>query len=157
MDSYVLVSTLTSSMSFGALLGFNPSTVPASAIPAINFLYQGLCGAIQVVAGLSAICGLYSTIIFSLTILYGKSALGAERDREYDKFLQSTARARVRGFRCFTLSLGLFALEAILVLVERTCFRLVSLPVCGTAAVLLYLLYKDWKLTVDSAEMIYKD
>jgi len=134
MDSYVLVSTLTASMSFGCLIGFSPhldsTTGTAAAVAAAarhipwitsgctasaRFVYQTLCLAIQVVSGLSALCGLYATIIFSLTILYGKSALGAERDREYDRFLRRTVRARVHGTRCFSGSLALFAVEALLV------------------------------------------
>lgn len=36
MDSYVLVSTLTASMSFGCLVGFSP-------YPHTNFIYKSLC------------------------------------------------------------------------------------------------------------------
>jgi len=161
MDSYVLVSTLTASMSFGALLGFTPSVASRAHIHlqagAIKFLYRGLCLAIQIVSGLSAIFGLYATIMFALTILYGKSALGAERDREYDRFIRTTVRARVNGFRCFTWSLGLFALEALLVLAERTSFRWCSVPVCASAIFIMYHLYKDWTLLFRAAEIIYRD
>ena len=160
MDSYVLVSTLTSSMSFGCLLGFTQSTATKALLhiqsAASKFVYRNLCLTIPVVAGLSAIFGLYAAIIFSLTILYGKSALGAERDVEYDTFIRATARARVHGFRCFSWSLGIFALEAVLVLIERTFFRALSLPVVGGTAFILYQLWKDWSLMIDSAEIIYQ-
>lgn len=80
MDSYVLVSTLTASMSFGALLGFQPAVevvmaTASTSTPIHAHIYQALCSAIPVVAGLSAIFGLYATLMFSLTILYGKSTL----------------------------------------------------------------------------------
>lgn len=160
MDSYVLVSTLTSSMSFGCLLGFAPSTATKALLhiqsTAFKYIYSYLCLTIPVVAGLSAIFGLYAAIIFSLTILYGKSALGAERDVEYDEFIRATARARVHGFRCFSLSLGIFALEAVLVLIERTFFRVLSMPVVGLTAFILYKLWQDWTLLIDSAEIIYQ-
>lgn len=234
MDSYVLVSTLTASMSFGALLGFQPSfeAVVASAssttssaslsilaktalaissfLPIFKvWLYQVICAAIPVVAGrlsvfyvlddtvviyaisqqilnisrlisptnnivfffrrsrlivrvshttgFSAILGLYSTIIFSLTILYGKAALGGERDLEYEKFLRRTVRPRVHGARCFTLSLGLFMVEAFLVLIERTYHRPWFLCVFGTTVAALFYLYRDWRLTFRMAEYIYRD
>lgn len=78
MDSYLLVSTLTASMSFGALLGFNPSVKAGQQIIAAQsaigaLCYKAMCSAIPVIAGLSALFGLYATIIFSLTVLYGKS------------------------------------------------------------------------------------
>lgn len=155
MDSYVLVSTLTASMSFGCLVSFRPATADRAV------LYRALCWCIQAVSGLSALCGLYATIIYSLTILYGKSALGAERDREYDQFLRRTVRARVRGSRCFSLSLALFAVEAVLVLVERTsalCGGIkYSLPVGLVACFILYRLYEDWQLLELGREQIFKD
>lgn len=160
MDSYVLVSTLTSSMSFGALLGFNPSSASKAFChiqgPTFKFIYHSLCHAIQVVSGLSAIFGLYATIIFSLTILYGKSALGAERDIQYDDFLKSTARARVNGFRCFSFSLGFFSLLTILVLVERVSLRLRSIPALCCASYILFKLYSDWRQLFKSAGSIYR-
>lgn len=75
MDSYLLVSTLTASMSFGALLGFCPiiANAQVAAMSALRrFWYQAFCSAIPVVAGFSAMFGLYATVMFSLTILYGK-------------------------------------------------------------------------------------
>ena len=182
MDSYVLVSTLTASMSFGCLVGFNPhpaaevamaitkmlgssigsaatsATAATTIMTTVQWLYKALCLAIQMVSGLSALCGLYATIIFSLTLLYSKSALGAERDREYEIFLRRTVRARVHGARCFSWSLGLFAVEALLVLMERTSrYVVVSLPIGCVGAIILYHLYRDWKLLFDSTEVIYKD
>jgi hypothetical protein len=142
MDNYVLVSTLTASMSFGALLGFTPSAASKALVhiqsPSVWLLYKSVTLAIQVISGLSTMCGLYATIIFSLTILYGKSALGAERDIEYDVFLRKTTRARQNGFRAFTLSLGLFCLDALLLLVERVFFRFWSLPAFTVACFILY-------------------
>jgi hypothetical protein len=166
--SFLLRSTLTSSMSFGALIGFSRSEAVAAAIKSstsgaalLGLFYDGLCLAIQIISGLSAICGLYATMIFSLTVLYSKSALGAERDREYDRFLRKTVRARVHGFRSFSFSLGLFAVDVLLVLIERTfasSCRWLSLPVGFSAAGIILFLYKDWKLLVRTAEeSIFKD
>jgi hypothetical protein len=150
-------------MSFGALISFSRNEAVAATIKVctntsaarlLGLFYHGLCLAIQTVSGLSAICGLYATIIFSLTVLYSKSALGAELDREYDRFLRKTVRARVRAFRSFSFSLGLFALEVILVLIERTFASCpwLSLPVGLSAAGIMFYLYKDWKLLVRTAE-----
>ena len=55
--------------------------------------------------------------------------------------------------------MGLFAVEALLVLMERTSRYLafVSFPIGCVGAVILYHLYRDWKLLFDSTEVIYKD
>jgi hypothetical protein len=71
MESYLLVSTLTASMSFGALLGFSPSIKAVHVATMSSFRafgYNAICSAIPVVAGLSAIYGLYATVMFSLTV-----------------------------------------------------------------------------------------
>ena len=177
-------------MSFGALLGFNPSSTSRAFFhvqgKAAIFWYESLGLGIQIVSGLSTLCGLYATIIFSLTILYGKSAvgccdirvvspilpilriltrtvvfaawkLGAERDVQYDDFLRKTARARIHGFKSFSYSLGLFSMLAMLVFVERISFRTCSLPALCTASFILFKLYKDWRLLFQNAETIYSD
>ena len=163
MDSYVLVSTLTSSMSFGCLCGFAPTKVAAEIAIAWQRLgYQALCQAITIVSGLVTVYGLYSTIIFSLTLLYSKSALGAERDRAYNIFLRRSIRCGVRAARCFSWSMALFVAEAVLVLMERLCFQPKALswtilPVAVSCLFTLYRLTSDWWLLHDSTEVIYKD
>lgn len=162
MDSYVLVSTLTTSMSFGALIGFGPSMVASKTLllrSSAKFFYNGLCLAIQAVSGLSALFGVHAMLVFSLTILYAKSALGLERDRDYDKFIRKTVRARVRGFRCFSLSLSFFASEVFLVLLERTfaVCRACTVPFGIAGVGILYFLYRDWQLLYETAEIIYQD
>jgi len=161
MDSYVLVSTLTTSMSFGSLIGFSPSLAVSKTLlsSTTKLFYNGLCLAIQAVSGLSALYGVHAMVVFSLTILYAKSALGSERDIEYDKFIRKTVRARVRGFRCFSLSISLFAAEVFLVLTERmfAVSRACTVPFGIFAAGILYYLYRDWKLLYHTAEIIYQD
>lgn len=151
LSAYVLVSTLTASMSFGCLVGFNPIHPTYT-----HILYRALCLAIQMASGMSSLLGIYATIVFSLTILYCRSALGAERDREYDIFLRRTTRARVDGQRCFSWSLGTFSLQVWLVLVERTSQNLFcSFAAGAVAAVTFFYLYRDWQLLHDSKEIIY--
>ena len=68
LEPYVLVSVLTATASY-------------STITSEEFITDGVIdwtGAGLLASALgSTLCGLYSTIIFSLSILYGKTALGA--------------------------------------------------------------------------------
>jgi hypothetical protein len=85
MDSFVLISTLTASMSFGAVLGFQPAAT-AAMLATLNsafqrIVYQTMCAIIPILAGFSTIFGLYATITFSLTILYGKSMCQISKSR----------------------------------------------------------------------------
>jgi hypothetical protein len=70
-DEYVLVSILCTSISFGALQSFQLNADHEG----IFFYETVLKTAIQITAGLAVLCGLYSTMVFSLSILYGKTAL----------------------------------------------------------------------------------
>jgi hypothetical protein len=149
-DEYVLVSILCTSISYGALQTFqlNPDHEGI-------FLYEHVLKTmIQVVAGLAVLSGLYSTMVFSLSILYGKTALGLERDPQYDTFLDNTEEIRVTAFRAFSLALAFFASLVVLVLAEDLPL-IMHLPVGGIMLVALYVGFRDWKVLVDYATDIY--
>jgi hypothetical protein len=151
-DNYVLVSVLCTSISYNALQGFQVSPEHRGV-----FLYDELMGtAIHLLAGLAVLSGLYSTMVFSLSILYGKSALGMERDPQFDTFMEKSAQIRIQGFRAFSLNLVLFGSLVVLVITEY-------LPLVGGFPVGLLLFgalfygYRDWQKLVDSAGGIFSD
>ena len=151
-DEYVLVSILCTSISYNALQSFelNPEHEGV-------FLYEVVIRSlIQCVAGFACLSGIYSTMVFSLSILYGKTALGNERDPQYDSFLENTLDIRINAFRAFSLSLALFAILVVLVLAED--LPVMMLPPVGSVMIgLLYLGFRDWKILVDEATPIYFD
>lgn len=151
-DEYVLVSILCTSISFGALqnVSLNPDH---EGIFFYEFVVKTL---IQVVAGSAVLTGLYSCMVFSLSILYTKTALGLERDPQFDNFLESTGDIRVNAFYAFSLSLALFAILVVLVLSEDLPLAM-HLPVGAITIFALYAGFRDWKTLVDSAEGIYLD
>lgn len=95
-------------------------------------------------------------MVFSLSILYGKTALGLERDPQYDGFLENTLDIRIKAFRAFSLSLGLFAVLVVLVLAEDL-GRTMILPVGAAMLGFLYIGFQDWRTLVDEATPIYDD
>jgi hypothetical protein len=149
-DEYVLVSILCTSISYGALQTFqlNPDHEGI-------FLYESVLKTmIQVVAGMAVLNGLYSTMVFSLSILYGRTALGLERDEQYDVFLDKTQDIRDAAFKAFSISLALFAILVVLVLSEDLPL-LMHLPIGGVMLGALYVGFRDWKILVDYATDIY--
>jgi hypothetical protein len=148
-DCYVLVSVLTATASFSTLQDFTPlEDLTPSLVEKVLMVIT------QIAAGLSTICGLYATVVFSLTVLYAKSAIGLNRDATYTYFLKETGMVRVRGFQAFSASLLTFALEAGLV----TFLRLPNIaryPAVLVIAVLIRNLCNDWLLIVDTAKVIY--
>ena len=148
----MLVSILCTSISYNALNGYQLNPAHEGI-----FLYDVVLETIiQCVAGFACLSGIYATMVFSLSILYGKTALGNERDPQYDSFLDNTLEVRITAFRAFSMSLGLFAVLVVLVLAEH--LPTAMLPPVGTATVgCLYVGYRDWKKLVDEATPIYYD
>jgi hypothetical protein len=151
-DSYVLCSVLCTSTSYNALQAFHLD----DAHQEISLYVMVLLPLIRLAAGLSVICGLYSTMVFSISILYGYTALGMERDPQYDDFLKNTAGLRQKAFTAFSLALGFFSILVGLVLSEKMPLIL-HIPVGIVIIAALFVGFKDWKTLVDNANPIYSD
>lgn len=111
LGGYVLVTILCATSSRAALEDQLPEAADA--------LIQNLHTLLMLVSTLSVFSGIYSTIMFSLCILYGKTALGMQRDRVYDYLLEKTHDQRVRGFQAFLLSMLFFVSENALLAMEK--------------------------------------
>jgi hypothetical protein len=148
-DEYVLVSILCTSISFGALLNFQ-------LIPSHQgiVLYETLKIGIQVFSGLAVLTGLYSTMVFSLSILYARTALGMERDPQYDTFLDNTEAIRKKAFRAFSLSLFSFSILVVLMLTEHLPLFM-HLPLGSLMIMALFVGVRDWMVLVKEASGIF--
>jgi len=145
LEPYVLVSVLTATASY-------------STITSQEFIRDGVAD--WTAAGLlasslgSTLCGLYSTTIFSLSILYGKTALGLDREDAYFYFLDQTAAKRFRGFQTFSLSLLLFCISIILLVTDkfpeqyRLFFWLIASGFVGFG-------FREWADITDAAQPIF--
>jgi hypothetical protein len=152
-DEYVIVSILCTSICYTSLSSkdnINPTHVG-------DFFYETILQtAIQLTAGAAVLFGIYSTMVFSISILYGKTALGLEQDPQFDNFLDSTAEIRKRAFQSFSCSLGLFALMVVLKLAVILPLT-VQIPVMIGLGWFLYVFYRDWKVLTTAAEEVFDD
>jgi hypothetical protein len=151
-DEYVIVSILCTSICYTSLSSkvIHPDHVG-------DFFYETILRtAIELTAGAAVLFGIYSTMVFSISILYGKTALGLEQDPQFDKFLDKTMEIRKRAFQSFSYSLGLFALMVVLNLAEILP-RIVEGPVMMGNVGFLYLFYRDWKELTTAAEDVFDD
>lgn len=151
-DEYVIVSILCTSICYSSLTSsaINPDHVG-------NFFYETvLRTAIQLSAGAAVLFGIYSTMVFSISILYGKTALGLEQDPQFDSFLDNTVEIRKRAFLSFSYSLGLFALMVVLNLAEILPLT-VQIPALVVVVGFLYIFYRDWEVLTAAAEDVFDD
>jgi hypothetical protein len=151
-DEYVIVGILCTSICYTSLSSraIHPDHVG-------DFFYETILRtAIQLTAGAAVLFGIYSTMVFSISILYGKTALGLEQDPQFDNFLDNTVEIRKRAFQSFSFSLGLFALMVVLNLMEILP-RSVQVPVIVGMSMFLYVFYRDWKVLTTAAEEVFND
>jgi hypothetical protein len=142
-EAYVLVSILAASSSFSVINSFSRDDHS-------EILYT----LTLVVAGFSALCSLHSTIVFSLSVLYGKTCLGLQKDVAFHDFLDETQIQRMRGFLSFSAGLLSFALEVGLVLVAKMPEHSQNIVLVGTIIPLGFIL-SDWSSIVGSAGIIF--
>uniref|UniRef100_A0A7S4ALL7 Calmodulin n=1 Tax=Pseudo-nitzschia australis TaxID=44445 RepID=A0A7S4ALL7_9STRA len=155
-DPYILVSVLTAGASFDVINGHHPEwDVLGSKSSLLALTTQDwLMSAILVTAGASTVMGIYAAVVFSLTVLYGRTALGMNADQKYDRFLERTGLQRYRGFRAFSGSLGLFCLLVIFELFKKSAgvFRL---PIVVASVAILYFGKQEYDTIIEAAGPIF--
>jgi len=145
-EAYVLVSVLTASASFAVLhdMELNSDTV-------LNGCYSMF---LVCVYGISAIAGLHATVVFSLCLLYGKTALGMNKDSAYQSFIANVASQRMRAFQTLKASLSLFGLQIVLAMIHKAPEQ--WRPVMGVLTLgLLYANYLDAASILEAAGVIF--
>lgn len=155
-EGYILVSVLTSTSSFGALVELQMPDVTELTL---------LHAAVVATSCLSALLGMYSAVTFALIQLYGKTALSIHgrldkndfsiRQHCYDRFLERTSNVRVRGFQAAILSLVLFVVEILLVACEMLPMPTLRFPFAAVSSLVVLLLVKDWQFVLNAATPIF--
>ena len=155
-DPYILVAVLTAGESFDVVQSYKPEWGQLAEVKSIADVtpqdwYMELLLAIGCA---STLFGIYAAVTFSLTILYGRTAIGLKRDEAFYEFLDTTGLQRFRGFKAFSSSLGLFCIIVFLELVEKTpaVFRI---PVGIVAALFLVFARDEYNFIMDSAGPIF--
>ena len=152
-DNYVLVSALISTCSLSTLVFFQPIDDP---MMELEFPQNGLCLLTQLTAVVGTMSSTLATVIFALEELYGRSAIGMTRDESYQRFLDKTEGTRNVGFKAFSASVVIFALQTGLVGIERVR----GIPNKSIAAVValigIFLINSSWNDSVSAATEIYE-
>ena len=152
-DNYVLVSALISTCSLSTLVFFQPIDDP---LMELEFPENGLCLLTQLTAVIGTMASTLATVIFALEELYGRSAIGRARDESYQRFLDKTEDIRNVGFKAFSASVVIFALQTGLVAIERV-RGLPNKSFAATVALIgIYLINSSWNEIVSAATEIYE-
>ena len=127
------------------------ATVPA----AVTWMATDLIRFAFLVCGTAAsLGGIYSTIMFALCSLYGKTALGLGRDRMYEHFMKVTGPQRFRAFNSFTTSLMLFCIQVVMLFALKSPSQF-RIPATIAASVVIYVGRRDCNGLMAAATPIF--
>ena len=98
--------------------------------------------------------GIYATIMFALCSLYGKTALGMDRDDMYAYFMKKTGPYRMRAFNGFTTSLLLFCCQVVMLFGMKVSGPL-QMPLCIAISVIIWLGRRDTNALIGAASPIF--
>jgi hypothetical protein len=156
-EPYILVSVLTAQASFDLITGIDikwDDFFKASSLLDLASQTNWASAITLFTAAGCTITGLYATVVFSLTILYGKTALGMDRDDEYYGFMDGTGLQRFRAFQAFTWTLFLFGVSVLLEVTER-CPPAARLPFAAAAAGAMYFGKSEYDAIMKAAAPIF--
>jgi len=112
MCGFIFASGLTSTTSISICLGVN--SFSHTSLEALSFDYITVLS-----ATLSEIFGIYSTVVFSFCVCYGRTAVGMNNDKGYEEFMRNTECYRSQAARACLASVCLFLFEIVLVSSEQ--------------------------------------
>lgn len=148
-DSYIVVSVLTATASFAALYDATLDDNSYRLYPIVHTIWVTICT-------ISAMSGMYATVVFSFSSTYGHTAAGTGRLRIYETFLESTAEYRQRAFNMYLLSLWSFVALLVMTAAERveSRFRGAFIVFLLVASVWMY---QDWNAVMKAATPIFAE
>ena len=155
LEVYAVVSAVTAGTLVAVFDSYHPGDI-------IDLFYQGrylelLVSFIFLVTGsIGIICGLHCIFTFSLVTMYGRTALGMERDDALEIFFAGTGLQRYHGFKTFVTSLYSMMILLIVSITSKVSDRpIVHLAALALTARLMYYVYVDTQTIMEKAGIIF--
>ena len=116
------------------------------ALMGITFITAGVIGIVN---------GLHTISIFSLVTMYGRTALGMNRDIALEKFFAGTVEHRYRGFKSFLRSLYALMVELVVLVISKVPEPNRPIMLLVSCA-LMFTVLRDANNIVEKAGIIYQ-
>jgi hypothetical protein len=155
IEVYAIVSALTCATSISCFDNFEPTSIDIIMQEYAVFTFLAdLCYFCS--GALGMMTGLHATLIFSLVTMYGRTALGIDRDDAFNQFFSNTGGARFSGFKSFKLSLYCFMTQLSFLIQKKFVFTPLRPLVLLVTGYLAYNhMYKDSEAVLAAASVIY--
>lgn len=155
IEVYAIVSALTCATAISCFDNYDPT--PLDVIVRERAVFTLLAEMFYYLSGaLGMMTGLHATLIFSLVTMYGRTALGIDRDDAFNDFFANTGPARFNGFWSFKLSLYCFMTQLSFLIARKFFFQpLRPLVLLATGYLAYTNLYCDAEDVLSAAGVIY--
>jgi hypothetical protein len=153
LEVYAVVSALTSAT---AIACFDSFTCPGFSILWNESRFTELVGdSIFLVASATGIvAGLHTTLVFSLFTMYGRTAVGMNRDDALEIFFSNTGAQRYHGFQTFLFSLYAFLVQVTIMITGKFPPEIRGVVFLFTI-ISISMVYKDTQAVISQASVIY--
>ena len=109
-----------------------------------------------VTGSIGIVCALHCIFVFSLVTMYGRTAIGMDRDDALDIFFAGTGVQRFHGFKTFVGSLYALMVQLIVVITSKVSDKpFVHLLAVVATSRLMYNVYSDTQIVMDKASVIF--
>lgn len=153
LEVYAVVSALTTATSITCFDAFTPREWEElwsqgeyiALIGDTAFLVSSIAG---------IVAGMHATLVFSLMTMYGRTALGMDRDDAFGTFFTRTGMQRYRGFKTFLYSLYAFLVQVVILITAKTPSRVRVFAFLGVVGFMISV-YNDTETIIDAAGIIF--
>jgi len=157
IEVYAIVSALTCATAINCFDNYDPT--PLSVILRERAVFTVLAELVYYCSGaVGMMTGLHATLIFSLVTMYGRTAVGIDRDDAFNSFFANTGPQRFNGFRSFKISLYCFMTQLSFLIGQKFFFEPLRPLVLMLTTYLAYSnIYVDSEQVLSAAGVIYSD
>ena len=157
IEMYAIISALTCATSISCFDNYDPT--PLSVILNERAVFTALAELLYYSTGaVGMMTGLHATLIFSLVTMYGRTAVGIDRDDAFNSFFANTGPQRFNGFRSFKISLYCFMTQLSFLIGRKFFFEPLRPLVLLITGYLAYTnIYIDSEQVLSAAGVIYSN
>lgn len=155
LEVYAVVSAVTAGTLVAVFDSYHPGDI-VDLVSSGRFL-EALMSIIFLVTGsVGIVCGLHCIFVFSLITMYGRTALGMDRDDALEVFFAGTGLQRYHGFKTFVGSLYALMCELIVVITSKISSNpAVHIAALLATAKLMHYVYIDTQSIMEKAGVIF--
>ena len=152
---YAVVSALTAGTMVDVFDSYHPGDIVDLFVQG-RFLEVFMSVFFVTTGTIGIVCGLHCIFVFSLITMYGRTALGMQRDDALEIFFGNTGMQRIHGFRTFVGSLYALMIQLVIVITSKISNNpWVLLAVLGGTVCLMHYVHTDTQIIMDKAKVIF--